>query len=180
MATKKTEETKQASTAKSGTEDVQKVQIVPPTPEGGEIAEPGSEPSVPAKTSLNSAVTTDLANDPDAEQQSKDAQAAADEKAENDNSFEGRAARHGIGLVKVDGIDLRYIGVAPARLGGEAKTPAGLPITPENSTFTPLANVPFNPSIRCQTESGEYYYPADGVSSWDAVEFEGNPLVPRD
>jgi hypothetical protein len=161
-------------------EDVQKVQIVPPGPESGEIAPTGTEESVPDKTSLNSAVTSDLKNETDVVAESEEAQAAADEDQAKDKSVEARASRAGIGLVKVDGIDFRYVGVAPARMGGRAETPTGMRITPENSTFTPLSMVPFHPSIRCQAENGQYYFPQDGVTNWDGVELDGQKLVPTE
>jgi hypothetical protein len=70
------------------------------------------------KTSATSAVTTDLPQqaeqDPQAEQEVADTQSPA--------------VKNGIGLVRVDGIDLRYVGIAPARDKG-AKTPGGLAIT---------------------------------------------------
>ncbi len=125
------------------------------------------------KSSLTSAVTTDMSDEPASQVRPDEEQAAID------NTFEGRSNRASIGLVTVDGIDLRYVGVAPAR-DQDAETPSGLKITSENSTFTPLANVEFHPSIRCKDpKSGEYYFPADGVTSWEGCEFEGNPLVPK-
>lgn len=128
------------------------------------------------KSSLNSAVTTDLPMT-EAEQQ---AQAEAEAKAaERPKTWLDRANEAGIGLVKVDGIDHRYVGIAPAR-EGKAETPAGLPITPENSTFTPIGNVPFDPSIRVKDpKSGEYYFPADGTTSWEGCELEGSYLIPQ-
>jgi hypothetical protein len=119
------------------------------------------------KTSATSAVTTDLPQqaeqDPQAEQEVADTQS--------------QAVKNGIGLVRVDGIDLRYVGIAPARDKG-AKTPGGLAITPENSTFTTLDNVAFHPSIRIKDpKSGEFYYPADGVVSWEECELNGSKLL---
>lgn len=129
------------------------------------------------KTSLNSAVTTDLPEDPAETKAQAKAEAAAEEKV--DDSPEGRANAAGIGLVKVDGIGLNYIGIAPAR-DKKAETPSGLPIRPENSTFTPLGNVAFSNSIKIKDpKSGEYYYPTDGVTSWDACELNGSYLIPR-
>ncbi len=173
-------------------------------------AEAGKDPANP-KTSLNSSVTSDLPNtggpDPAATatvdltkvQLPADAitmpaapeEASALTKEEREqikiaaNSFESRVIDASIGQVQVEGIDFRYIGVAPARMlanGKEIKTPGGYPISPENTRFTPLGNVPFSPSIRIQDpKTGEYYYPADGVTSWGEVaSAEGTPLIPKE
>jgi len=89
------------------------------------------------------------------------------------------ASDAGIGLIKVDGVGFEYVGVAPAR-EKDAETPSGLPIRADNSTFTPLANVPFSNSIRVKDpKSAEYYYPGDGVTSWDGCELNGSYLIPR-
>ena len=122
------------------------------------------------KSSMTSGVTTDL---PDA---------AAENKKAQDKAYANQdpMSKAGVGLVKVDGIDFRYVGVAPAR-DKDAATPDGYPITPSNSTFTPLANVPFDRSIRIKdAKSGEYYFAADGCASWDACELNGSYLIPRD
>jgi hypothetical protein len=84
-----------------------------------------------------------------------------------DTSFAGRARKAGIGLVRVDGIDFRYVGQAPAREGGKAKTPSGYPISSENSTFTPLSEVGFDPSIRVRV-GDKYFFPQD-ATSWEGV-----------
>lgn len=128
------------------------------------------------KSSLNSAVTTDMENTAAEEE----AQAKAVAKAEEaPKGPEERANDAGIGLVKVDGNDFRYVGVAPAR-DKESETPDGFPITPMNSTFTPLGNISFDRSIRVKDpKSGEFYFPADGISSWDACELNGSYLIPR-
>lgn len=124
------------------------------------------------KSSMTSAVTTDLPDE------------AVDQKAlkaEQDAAFKelDPAIAAGLGLVKVDGVGFEYVGIAPAR-EKDAETPSGLPIRADNSTFTPLANVPFSPSIRVKDpKSGEYYFPGDGVTSWDGCELNGSYLIPR-
>jgi hypothetical protein len=120
-------------------------------------------------SSLTSAVTSDLpADGADIAEQEK----AMEEVIENQDP----ATKAGIGLVKVDGIDFRYVGVAPAR-DKDAKTESGYPITALNSTFTPLDQVPFHNSIRVKDpKSGEFYYPADGVTSWAECELNGSKL----
>lgn len=155
------------------------------------------------KSSLNSAVTTDMPNKAaEAETSTVDLtkvtiptsaitppapkvetgltdEDEADLKA-RDASFETRANDAGIGLIRVDGIDFRYVGVAPAR-DKDPKTPGGYPITNENSTFTPLANTVFHPSVRIKDpKSGTFYYPADGASSYELVEYEGNRLIAKE
>lgn len=106
---------------------------------------------------------------------------AATKKDVEAKSFEQRAADASIGLVEVDGIGLQYIGVAPAREiadGGKPMTPGGLPITGENSTFQPLANAVFHPSVKIKDpKSGEFYYPKDGITSYEMAEYEGNYLL---
>lgn len=95
-----------------------------------------------------------------------------------DNSVAGRANLAGIGLVRVDGIDFRYVGLAPAR-DKEAKTPAGLMISSANSTFTPLSEVTFDQSVRVKDpKSGEFYFPTE-VTGWGDVELNGSYLVPK-
>jgi hypothetical protein len=98
-----------------------------------------------------------------------------------DNSFEQRIVDYGVGQIQVEGIDFRYIGVAPAR-DKNAQTEDGYPVTPRNSRFTPLHEVAFHPSIRCKdAKTGEWYYPADGATGWgDVVSPSGNPLVPKE
>lgn len=114
------------------------------------------------ESSLTSAITTDLPAD------------QGEQVTEVEN--EAPEVKAGIGLVKVDGIDFRYIGVAPAR-DKDATTPDGYPITPTNSTFTPLANVPFGRDIRVKDpKSGEFYYPADNCTSWAGCELNGSKL----
>lgn len=117
------------------------------------------------KSSLTSGVTSDLP-------------AGEDTGAGNEPNPDP-AVEASIGLVRVDGIDFRYVGVAPAREGGKAETPGGVKIGPENSTFTPLSQVPFSNSIRVKDpKSGEFYYPGDGITSWEACEFKGSKLIP--
>jgi hypothetical protein len=121
----------------------------------------GSQNDIP-KSSLTSAVTTDLPAD-----QGEQVTEVENERPE---------IKAGIGLVKVDGNDFRYVGVAPAR-DKDASTDAGQQITPMNSTFTPLDQVPFSNSIRIKDpKSGEFYYPADGCTSWGDCELNGNKL----
>lgn len=151
-------------------------------------------------TSLNSAVTSDAkpaadtvtvdlskatfpasavtSPDPAPPVELTDAEEAELEKV--GKSFEQRAIDAGIGLIRVDGIDFRYVGVAPGR-DKDPKTPGGYPITSENSTFTPLANTVFHPSVRIKDPaSGTFYYPADGALNYGDVEFEGNFLISKD
>lgn len=91
-------------------------------------------------------------------------------------SFATRALDAGIGLVRVEGIDFRYVGLAPAR-DKDAKTPSGYPVTVDNSRFTPLADVAFDVSIRVKDpKSGEYYYPAE-ATTWAEVQYNGSQLV---
>lgn len=174
------------------------------------MADPKNTNPLPeGESSLNSAITTDIPNDAPqpaagggmatvdlskgkievpadaittAEEDAPSKLSAAEEAEmkSRDNSFEQRAADAGVGLVRVDGIDLRYIGIAPAR-DKDPKTPGGFPISSENSTFTPLANVTFHPSVRIKDPtSGEFYYPADGTSSYELAEHNGNFLVSRE
>jgi hypothetical protein len=135
------------------------------------------------KSSLNSAVTTDLPSEPAPPSGAKLTEAEEKQIEAEAKSFEQRAIDASIGEVRVDGIDFRYIGVSPARElaeGKEPKTPGKFPITPENSRFIPLTNVGFNPSVRIKDAvSGEYYYPADGVTSYEHAELNGNYLVPQ-
>ena len=78
-----------------------------------------------------------------------------------------------IGLIKCD-VGFDYVGVAPAR-DKDAKTPGGLKITAENSTFTPLDIVPFSNSIRVKDpKSGEFYFPA--CKNWSDCELNGLKL----
>lgn len=91
-----------------------------------------------------------------------------------DNSFAARAARASIGLIRVDGTDFRYVGIAPAR-DKDAKTESGFPITSMNSTFTPLADVAFDPSIRVKI-GDKFFYPQN-ATGWADVELDGKPLV---
>lgn len=139
-----------------------------------ETAEPAASGNSIPKSSLTSAVTSDLPQEAPVEPTEAD-------KARIDAfnaTMEGRALEAGIGLIHVDGIDFRYVGVAPAR-DKDAKTESGLAISPLNSTFTPLSNVPFSNSIRVKDPaSGKFYFPADGVTSWEGVEFEGSKLIP--
>ena len=125
------------------------------------------------ESSLTSAITTDLPNTP--EQEEAGAKTEVESPA---NDVISRAARQGIGRIRVDGGQLDYVGVAPARDQTEPKTSLGMPIGPTNSTFTPLQDVPFSPSQKCRDpKTGEFYIPADGVTSWEGVEYEGNKLI---
>lgn len=122
------------------------------------------------ESSLTSAITTDLPNEADA---------AAGEQAMADHEEKDPLVASGLGLIKVDGFDFRYVGISP-QSEENAETPGGLKITGENSTFTPISQVPFSPSIRIKDPaSGEFYFAADGVTSWEACELNGSYLVPR-
>jgi hypothetical protein len=117
------------------------------------------------KSSLTSPVTSDLPGE-------------GEDTAAQNEAFENLPpeVKAGLGLVKVDGIDFRYVGVAPAQ-DQDAETPSGLKITPDNSVFTPLGNVPFSQSIRVKDpKSGEFYFPQDGITSWAQCELNGNKL----
>lgn len=138
-------------------------------PEGDEAPESVSDIE---KSSLNSAVTTDMANLPGEE--------AAQAEAEAEHVERDPMVKAGLGLIKLDGGGFDYVGIAPAR-EGNAETPDGRRITGANSTFTPLSSVPFANSIRIKDPAtGEFYYPGDGVKDWDGCELNGSYLVPRD
>lgn len=116
------------------------------------------------KTSLTSAITTDLPND------------APAETATEPSQPQSKAVEQGIGLIKCHGSDFRYVGIAPAR-DKDAKTPAGNLINVENSTFIPLDNVAFSDSIQVKDpKSGEFYYPVN-CSSWEGCEHNGSKLL---
>ncbi len=157
------------------------------------------------KSSLTSAITTDLPNKPaddgmtevdlsrasirvpaesiatPAAPDTSWSDADEDEMTARDKSFEQRVIDYGIGLVQVEGIDFRYVGVAPAR-DKDAKTEFDYPVTPMNSRFTPLFDVAFHPSVRCKdAKTGKFYFPTDGTASWAEVESpDGNLLVPKE
>lgn len=142
-------------------------------PEPGS-AEAGSDPLPPEemgnsipKSSATSAVTSDLPQEAEA-----DPQAAQD-------LFDSQPAevQQSLGLVTVDGIGFQYVGIAPAR-DKNPETETGLAISPSNSTFKPLADVPFHPSIRIRDpKSGKFYFPQDGATSWKDCELNGNKLI---
>ena len=119
------------------------------------------------KSSLTSAVATDLPDD----------QAASD-KAMEDHVEKDPLIASGLGLIKVDGIDKRYVGKPPA-LDDNPELPSGLRITADNSTFIPLWEVPFSNSIEIKDPTtGEFYYPPETARSWTDCEHNGVPLVP--
>lgn len=135
------------------------------TDETVEKAETGND--IP-KSSLTSAVTSDLP------QQAPDDSAAQDEHKETNPLIAA-----GLGLVTVDGNGFQYVGIAPAR-EKDPVTVSGYPITPMNSTFKSLDTVPFSNSIRVKDpKSGEFYFPADDVTSWEGCELNGSCLVPK-
>lgn len=144
--------------------------------EEAKTAKSSSSP-VKVKTSLNSAVTTDLPNEPSAPtRELTEADEAALDAVNNDPMQ--RAMDAGIGLIRPLGLDFDYVGVTPSR-DKEPKTPDGMPIAASRATFTPLANVPFAPSTRVKDPtSGEFYFPPDGCTSWEGCEYKGNPLIP--
>jgi hypothetical protein len=176
-----------------------------------ETASTPTESGTVPKSSLTSAVRTDLPNTPGPSGENVDVDlskakisvppdAIAQPEPEpagtlsegdkatvlaNAKSYESRAAAASIGLVQVEGIDFRYIGEAPAReyqrTGKPVETPGGFRVGPENSRFTPISSVGFDPSIRIKDPAtGEFYYPADGVTSYDHVELEGSELIPTE
>lgn len=186
-----------------------KTKAASPSSQAKTAAKTAASGATRPKTSLNSAVTTDLPNTPgptgdgltevdlskatvkvpaaaitppvaSADPNWSDADEA--EMKTRDNSFEHRVIDYGIGLVQVEGIDFRYVGVAPARDKNATAEGYGYPITPMNSRFTPLTDVAFHPSVRCKdAKTGEFYYPADGTTGWgDVVSPSGNPLVPKE
>jgi len=129
------------------------------------------------KTSLNSAVTSDLPADPVQTRELTEADEAALDAVNNDPMQ--RAMDAGIGLIKPLGLDFDYVGVTPSR-DDDPTTPDGIPIAASRATFTPLASVAFHPSTRIKDPaSGEYYFPADGVTSWEGCEYKGNKLIPE-
>lgn len=95
----------------------------------------------------------------------------------NEASFGQRAQDAGIGLIRTFEQDFTYVGVSPG-LDPSAVTPSGAKITSANSTFTPLADLRFDISLRIKdTETGEYYFPTDAVS-FETTALNGNPLIP--
>lgn len=140
----------------------------PASADAGSEALPAEEMgnSIP-KSSATSAVTSDLPGE-----------AGEDPQAQQD-LYDGQPAevQQSLGLVKVDGIDFRYVGIAPAR-DKDPQTETGLAISPSNSTFTPLSEVEFHPSIRIRDpKSGKFYFPQDGATSWKDCELDGNKLI---
>lgn len=129
---------------------------------------PAAETEIPlnqAKITVPSGVVAAPAREPE----------VVEEK--EDNSFGARAMRASIGLITVDGAGFRYVGVAPAR-DKDPKTPGGTPISTDNSTFTALADVPFDVSVRVKDpKTGEFYFPTE-AAGWADCEYKGNPLVP--
>lgn len=124
--------------------------------------------SIP-KTSYTSAVTSDLPQEADP----ATAQDNLDKHAENMPV----AHKNSIGLIHVDGNDFRYVGQSPM-LEDDPTTETGQAIGAGNSTFTPLSEVPFHPSIRCKDpKSGTFYFPQDGATRWEDVEFDGSKLL---
>lgn len=97
----------------------------------------------------------------------------------DENSLEARMIKAGLGLIKVDGVSFNYVGIAPA-LDKDAETDAGIKITPMNSVFRSLTEILFHNSVRIKDPAtGEFYYPADGVTSWEGCELGGKYLVPQ-
>lgn len=96
----------------------------------------------------------------------------------SDNSFAQRAVDNSIGLIRVDGIDFRYVGRSPSHPDENAELPTGLKLSSLNTTFTPLSEVPFDPSIRVKI-GDEFVFPTN-ASSWADVELNGTPLVPKE
>jgi hypothetical protein len=95
-----------------------------------------------------------------------------------DNSFAQRAVDASIGLVRVDGIDFRYVGRSPSHPDESAEHPTGLKLSSMNTTFTPLSEVPFSPTQRVKI-GDEFFFPQN-ATSWADVELNGEPLVPKE
>lgn len=86
---------------------------------------------------------------------------------------------HGIGLIKVDGTGLSYVGLAPAR-EKDPETPDGLKITSTNSTYQPIATVGFDRNFRIKDpKTGEFYSIGPKATGWGDVELNGSYLIPR-
>lgn len=94
-----------------------------------------------------------------------------------DNTFDQRALDASIGLVRVDGLDFRYVGRSPSHPDESAEHPTGLKLSSMNTTFTPLSEVAFHPSIRVKI-GDEFFFPTT-ATSWADVELNGVPLVPK-
>lgn len=97
-----------------------------------------------------------------------------EEFTNSDNTFAQRAIDASIGLVRVDGIDFRYVGRSPSHPDENAEHPTGLKLSSMNTTFTPLSEVPFDPTIRVKI-GDEFVFPQN-ASSWADVE----GLVPKE
>lgn len=89
--------------------------------------------------------------------------------AVEDNSFGARALRAGVGRIDVRGIDWTFVGARVPKM----ETPDGFPISTANTSFTPLSEVRFDPSVRVFV-GGKYFFPTD-ATSWEGVE----GLVPK-
>jgi len=84
----------------------------------------------------------------------------------------------GLGLIKVMGIDKRYVGMPPS-LDEFNELPSGLKVTTNNSTFQGLNQIPFDRSIEVKDPTtGEFYYPDESCTSWAMCEHNGVKLVP--
>lgn len=128
-----------------------------------------SENSIP-KTAATSSVTSDLPSEAGEDQE-------AQQKAFDELPGEQKAS---IGLIKVDGIDFRYVGVSPGRDEHDASEMLGISVSTLNSTFTPLAEVQFSRSIRVKDpSSGNFYFPTEDCTSWKDCQLEGSYLIER-
>jgi hypothetical protein len=84
----------------------------------------------------------------------------------------------GLGLIKIMGIDKRYVGLPPA-LDEFNEMPSGLKVTNSNSTFQGLNQIPFDRSIEIKDPTtGEFYFPDESCTSWAQCEHNGVKLIP--
>jgi hypothetical protein len=115
--------------------------------------------------SRTSAVTTDMPAEQDI--------------GEVEHVEKDRLVASGLGLIKVDGIDKRYVGLPPALDGFNPTAPGEQTLSSQNTTFLALWQVPFHPSIEIKDPTtGEFYFPAEDAQSWTDCELNGAQLVP--
>lgn len=108
----------------------------------------------------------------------KSSKPSLEEFTNSDNTFAQRAVDASIGLIRVDGLDFRYVGRSPSHPEENAEHPTGLKLSSMNTTFTPLSEVPFSPTIRVKI--GDRFIFPTNATGWHDVERDGEPLVPRE